>query len=124
MRKSKLKKKEKVCPRLRKFFISNRSALLDWQKEVCSNCVLVDACIFDYSGRPPSVVLRKLKESMIGCPKCQTGPIIAKEINSGLRPSMLVKNEDGDWECDSCGFVIYHQPLFKGRKEAKGRWLA
>ena len=119
MRKSKLKKKEKVCPRLRKFFISDCSALQDWQKEICRNCVLVDACIFDYSGRAPSTVLRKLEESMIGCPKCQTGPIIAEEINSGLRPSMLVKNEDGDWECYGCGFVIYHWPLFKGKRRTK-----
>lgn len=103
----------KKCPRLEKYHILNgKIRLEDWGKAVCEDCVL-DVCIYDRPGKLIRLDAERLEASTIGCPKCQSDPIVREEIKRGDRLSGLRPDEDG-WKCFICGYIIY---AYKPRKK-------
>ena len=113
---------DKQCPFLEKYYIPFAGDLEDWQKRACTDsCPLQDQCIFNIEGRISSVIIEKLKNANLPCPRCQGDPIFRREVMAGERISSLYKNEDRDWACLYCNFMIYARPLFKKSKSKKVR---
>src|SRR3990167_2141208 len=111
--------KMKRCGLLGKFYIlRGQSRLEDWEKKVCDIDCPLDVCIY---GRPGPVIkldAERLEASVIGCPKCQSDPVIRAEIKRGERLSNLRTDEDG-WKCWLCSFIIYSHKA-KPRKKKEG----
>jgi hypothetical protein len=104
----------KECPLLAKYYVpQTKQNLEDWQRKLCLYCPL-PWCIEDKRGRVSSLERKALEETVIGCPKCQSNPVVAGEIRQGDRLTSLRKSEDG-WECIYCGLIIYKdKPRKKG----------
>ena len=111
---------DKQCPFLEKYYIPFAGDLEDWQKRACTDsCPLQDQCILNIEGRISSVIIEKLKNANLPCPRCQGDPVFRREVRAGERISSLYKNEDGDWACLFCNFMIYQHPFRKKVRTGK-----
>ena len=110
------------CPLLQKYYIPPlKRTLEEWQTKLCLYCPLepLGYCVEDKRGRLNKFEIELLENAAIGCPKCQSDPIVAQEIRNGDRLSTLEKSEDG-WKCWTCCLIIYRdKPIDKISKGAK-----
>ena len=110
--------KQRQCPLLKKFYSLNQRE--DWQKAICYNsCILQPLCIEDL--KTITSIKKQMEEAWIPCPHCQSDPIITRDIRLGARLSGLRKNEDDDWACFYCGFIIHKLPPLKYTKRGPNK---
>ena len=108
---------DKKCPRLQKYYISDaKQNLADWEKVICEDCPL-DECIFARPGRLIGSDRERLKDSVIGCPKCQLDAVSRERIRRGEIRSGLDRDEDG-YKCFLCGYqILKDKPLPRKRSK-------
>ena len=99
----------------------------DWHKRVCLNCPVTPLCYLELDRLPKGSrreVRLQLEQASIGCPRCQKDDKSAQDINNGIVMSKLKKDDEANWNCISCGFMIYadrHNPNYVPKKYWKGK---